>query len=121
MGMGNTVRHPVRFGSNAESARRKPSRYTRNDDGASVARTSLLWGVGGCRLRAGRPRCKWCRPATDLPDEAGQNSCQPPPAKIFIFSEILICRIVAFVPPLHKGRLAIAADVARNVVDGSVP
>ena len=56
-----------------------------------------------------------------MPDEAGQNSCQPPPAKIFIFSEILICRIVAFVPPLHKGRLAIAADVARNVVDGSVP
>jgi hypothetical protein len=50
-----------------------------------------------------------------------QKCCQAPRAKIFLFTEIRICRIVLPVPPLDKGRLAIAADVARNVVDGLVP
>src|SRR5581483_1194712 len=46
--------------------------------------------------------------STDLPDgHRPAPSCQAPRAKIFLFSEFLICRITAAIPHRAKGRIAI--------------
>ncbi len=180
MGMGNTVRRAVRFGSNAESARRKRSRYTRNDDGASIARTSCcgewcrrdesnglrvgqknrivyvfccgadyILNVVPARAATYNPRTQSLRRSLDtephrkIPRFGSRPSPGRPRASGVVLQ--LICptsgRAKLLSTPCRKniclfrnsdlpysrfrsapreGRLAIAADVVRNVVDGSV-